>query len=406
MEFSLSKYGFSFRFGRHSNGSGKSIISSARANAIAINPVSAESIYSIYKDYPIVFRIINDITDAIRNTPIWISNKQGEITDSSATKFKELNKKPNRYSKKGNFAADCGFELITFGRCFVVKRKYGSLGSEYYLLRNCDIEMVEYEYNFLSEKKVSKIKYREQNKTGYTVKELTDNIFELNLNYDTKENHSFHDSFKCPIVSVRSELQAYANMIAALDTNYGHGGAQKIISFKDNDGALYASTQTSKLKQELKDELKNDYGTNHNDDRHYITQQEVSVSDLSVPTQQLDVAITKPQLETSLCAAFKYPPQLMGVKTGAYKSQTEAEEAFYIRCVSPLANAIFQFLDEVFETNIDGNIELDYGIYDFFQDGKQKRGASIQTMMQGFSQAIELGVLTKEQCTKEILDIL
>lgn len=416
MGFSLESKYINFSFGKHQGGSGKSIFSTGRRNSVRINPTDARGIYDIYANYPITYRIINDITDAIKNTPIWISNRGGEINNLSARTFKKLIESPNRNKKSGNFAADIAFEMITFGRCFIIKRKYGAIGDEYFILRNTDIISIQYENANFSEKAITKIDYREFTKNGYyenkSIEESeSSNIFRLDLAFqdpgDFSGNYQY-GTFKCPIVAVRSEIQAYANMVNALDENYGDGGARKIVSFKESKDTSYgfAKTQLPQQEEDLHEKLSEEYGRNSGDRKYIISQYDTSVNDLSLPTNQLDVPQTKPQLENSICMPFKYPPQLLGVKSGAYKSQTEAEAAFYIRCVSPLANEIFKNLNRIFGTNIDGTIELDYSVYEFFQIAKQAKGTAMQTFMQGAIPALTNGIVTKEELRKIILDMM
>ena len=46
-----------------------------RRNAITVKTSTATEIYETYKQYPIIFSIVNDIYKAVRNTPLWISDK-------------------------------------------------------------------------------------------------------------------------------------------------------------------------------------------------------------------------------------------------------------------------------------------------------------------------------------------
>ena len=115
------------------------------------------------------------------------------------------------------------------------------------------------------------------------------------------------------------------------------------------------------------------------------------------------------KLECSICNAFDFPVFLLGLKTGASKSQTEAEKSLYVGCISPLVNRIFKELDAFFGTNLtkDGKrIELDYSELDFFQDGKQKKGSAIQTFMQGATQAVGMGAMSVDEVKNELNNIL
>ena len=119
---SIEKYFVSKHYSRNS-GSGKNMYSFVRKNAISINVRNAEEIYSVYKDYGIIFNIVNDITSAIRNTPIWISDKKRkEITDTSSNRFLSLINKPNRFFN-GNFLSSIAFELVLYGRCIILRKK-------------------------------------------------------------------------------------------------------------------------------------------------------------------------------------------------------------------------------------------------------------------------------------------
>ena len=71
-----------------------------------------------------------------------------------------------------------------------------------------------------------------------------------------------------------------------------------------------------------------------------------------------------------------------------------------------MANYVLSQLNYIFGTNIDGKIELDYSEYDFFQEGKQKKGTAVLTFMQGATQALEAGCMTKEQVDTELKNIL
>lgn len=396
-------------FVRRNARSGRNFGSITTGRAITIDTQTAEDIFGIYRNYPIVYGIVNDIRDAIKDTPIWISDLNGHrIVSPSATKFNSLLRKPNLYCLT-NFAADIAFELIVFGRC-IIHKKVSSAGKEqFFIIKNKDITSITYKPSVYSEREIESVKYNKRNTNGSKEDTLKTNLFELIYSSapDSILNVSdVLDDFVCPIVAARSNIEGLANMTDALNESYADGGARKIISFKNGDGSYsYAKTILPDEEDELHKNLKK-YGRNKEDRKYIVTKQEVSVADLSLPTNQLDVQSSKPAFELSICNAFKYPPQLLAIKSGAYKSQSEAERAFYIRCVSPIANYIFNQLDFIFGTNIEGKIELDYSELTFFQEDKTKKGSAILTFMQGATQAIEAGVMTIEEVATEIKNIL
>ena len=382
-----------------------------RRNAITVKTDTAAEIYETYKQYPIIFSIVNDIYKAIKNTPIWISDSEGKrIVNTETNKYLSKIKQPNVYSStESNFAADCAMELVTFGRCFVVRKDYVSSNSQsYFIIRNTDIIRIEYKQPAFSERVVSKVYYYRILNGERIEDSVSTNLFELEYSkVDKRDTSLYTQNYICPIVASRKVLEAHANMIDAVEANYSDGGARKIISFKNGDGSYsYEKTILPEAETDLHDKLKDKYGRNTTDRKYILTKQEVSVNDLAVPTAQLDMVSSKPAFETSICNAFNYPPQLLGIKAGVYKSQTEAERAFYIRCVAPLANYVLSQLNYIFGTNIDGKIELDYSEYDFFQEGKQKKGTAVLTFMQGATQALEASVITKEQVDTELKNIL
>ena len=133
-----------------------------RRNAITVKTDTAAEIYETYKQYPIIFSIINDIYKAIKNTPIWISDGEGRrIVNTETNKYLSKIKQPNVYSgTESNFAADCAMELITFGRCFIVRKDYVSSNSQsYFIIKNTDITRIEYKQPAFSERVVSKVYY-------------------------------------------------------------------------------------------------------------------------------------------------------------------------------------------------------------------------------------------------------
>lgn len=396
-------------FVRRNARSGRNFGSITTGRAITINTQTAEDIFGIYRDCSIVFGIVNDIRDAIKDTPIWVSDVNGHRLDSpNAKQFKNLIRKPNVYGIT-NFASDIAFELIVFGRCIIYKKASSVNGYQYFIIKNQDITNIKYKASAFSEREIASVKYNKRKDNGSTSEEIKTNLFELV--YSTApdsilNNSDVLDDFVCPIVAARSNIEGLANMTDALNESYADGGARKIISFKNGDGSYsYAKTILPDEEDELHKNLKK-YGRNKEDRKYIVTKQEVSVADLSLPTNQLDVQSSKPAFELSICNAFKYPPQLLAIKSGAYKSQSEAERAFYIRCVSPIANYIFNQLDFIFGTNIEGKIELDYSELTFFQEDKTKKGSAILTFMQGATQAVEMGAMTIAEVTTEIENIL
>lgn len=395
-------------FGFMNSGSGQHIFSTGRRNAINVNVCNAQQIYDVYVKFPIVFGIIDDIASAVSNTPVWFSDERGgELVNQNTRKFKQLLLKPNRKSKNKNFLYAISSELSIFSRCYIRRVKYFDGNFEYFVVKNTDIYNVFYDiYD-----NIQRIWAWENGK----VVEYTD-VYEIETSHtNTKEQNSRSgrwqaDNFTCPIVSLRLTLETYANMLDALNGSYGDGGARKIINFKNSDGSYsYAQEMLPKEVADVKEQLRQDYGRNTNDNKYIIAKGDVSVNDLSLPTDQLDVPNTKTGLEDAICYPFKYPPQRLGAKSGAYKSSTEAERAFYTNCVSPLANYIFQQLDDIFGTRIfdlGGRIELDYSGYIFFQEGKTKKGAAIQTFAQGIGTLMDRGLLTKDQAINELNDIL
>ena len=382
-----------------------------RRNAITVETSTATEIYETYKQYPIIFSIVNDIYKAVRNTPLWISDKQGNpLINAETNKYLSKIKQPNAYSgTQANLLADCVFELVVWGRCFLVRKEYVSSNSQsYFIIKNTDITRVEYDYPAFSERVLSKV-YFTRIKDGVKIEDsVSKNVFELEYSkLDKSDRTNITDNFISPVVASRKILESHANMIDAVEANYSDGGARKIISFKNGDGSYsYSETILPKEEEDLHGKLQEHYGRNIADRKYIVTKQDVSVNDLAVPTAQLDMVSSKPAFETSICNAFNYPPQLLGIKSGVYKSQTEAERAFYIRCVAPLANYVLSQLNYIFGTNIEGRIELDYSEYDFFQEGKQKRGTAVLTFMQGATQALEADVITKEQVQTELKNIL
>ena len=382
-----------------------------RRNAITVKTDTAAEIYETYKQYPIIFSIINDIYKAIKNTPIWISDSEGKrIVNTETNKYLSKIKQPNAYSgTEANLLADIAFELIVFGKCILVRKDYVSSNSEsYFIIKNTDISRIEYKQPAFSERVISKVYYYRILNGERIEDSVSANLFELEYSkVDRRDTSLYTQNYISPIVASRKILEAHANMIDAVEANYSDGGARKIISFKNGDGSYsYEKTILPEAETDLHDKLKDKYGRNTSDRKYILTKQEVAVNDLAIPTAQLDMVSSKPAFETSICNAFNYPPQLLGIKAGVYKSQTEAERAFYIRCVSPLANYILSQLNYIFGTKIEGRIELDYSEYDFFQEGKQKKGTAVLTFMQGATQALETNCMTKEQVDTELKNIL
>ena len=67
-------------------------------------------------------------------------------------------KQPNAYSgTQASLLADCVFELVVWGRCFLVRKEYVSSNSQsYFIIKNTDITRVEYDYPAFSERVLSK----------------------------------------------------------------------------------------------------------------------------------------------------------------------------------------------------------------------------------------------------------
>lgn len=388
-------------FAGGSKGSGKRIVNIKRRNAITIRANTPSELYDIYKRYYLIKSIIGKSVGAISTLPIWIEDENGEDKSEQAERLRRILNKPNRYSKS-SFLGDIAFNYLLYGVAFVGRKVYSIGEPEYYVIDNRRITDIVYKDNGVYGSLIKSVTIT----NDIVGKEITikgDDVLVIGelstLSGVNGENGSI-------ILSVKDELEVYANLIDVLGESYGNGGARKIISFKNTNDDLAFNTPIQNGKEELKKELREEYGRNSGDEMYILSTQEVGVANLSSPVSEFDAYNMLISLETMICNAFNYPPVLFGIKSGAYKSQTEGEKAFYIGMLSPIADKILRSLVPFFDIKLNGVVELDYSGLDFFQSGKTQKGTAIQTLMQGATQAIEKGVLTKEEVRKELLSIL
>ena len=393
--------------GRSINGSGRRNVNINRRNARTLTIESAEEHYEVYKRYPMIRTIVNRISNSAGNVPIWVSKNDTKYESEETARFLSLMRNPSRYNQGRNFLARLVKDYLIYGCVIVARKRYRTGDTEYYVVHPTKIESYK-----LKEKRISpfepclesvRVKYPLGLEKSESV-EISAN--DLCIIGDELEFGSGHLCFGGALSAVKDELEVYANLVDVLDESYGNGGARKIISFKNTSDELAFNTPLQNNADEVKKELRENYGGNSGDEHYIISQNDVNVSNLSSPVGELDGYNMLSKLECTICNAFDFPVSLLGLKTGAYKSQTEAEKSLYVGCISPIANLILSRLNVFFGTNIDARIELDYSELDFFQDGKQKKGAAIQTFMQGATQAVEMGALTKEEVRNELKNIL
>lgn len=387
------------------NFGGRRAVNVKRRNAIQLRCEKAEDLYNINKRFGIIRTITGRISGASGSCSLWISKDGNEVNDIKARRFKNTISKPNRKYNL-NFLGAVMSEYSLYGVAFVRKISYSSGDDEFVLVRNIDITEVYTEVGAFGEE-ITELKYYD--KFYDCTREITlkgSEVFVIG-EIHTVGNVVLYNESK--IKGCKDELEAYANLIDVLGESYGNGGARKIISFKNTNDDLAFNTPLKEDKDELTKELRERYGGNSGDEMYIMTQNDVNVSDLTSKVTDFDAYNIINSLECAICNAFDFPVSLLGLKSGAYKSQTEAEKSLYVGCITPTADVVLRGLDNAFGTNIfknGGKIELDYSGLDFFQDGKVKQGSALQTFMQGATQALESGVLTKEEVRKYIQNIL
>ena len=415
----FNEIGRYFRGYNGQGGSGKRDISIKRRNAVSIKLKEADDFFDVQRRYYLIGSILEKICDAISNTPVWITDNDGrKDTSRKSLKFvKKINSTCRNSVLSNSFLRDLAFQYILYGVAYVCKKQYNALGDEFFVLDNRDIAQVKYKSSLPYGYDIDSLSYHVRRRGGGFDDTLESveikgkdvyPIFSKPVS-NTDCSYSSENFNNSPLYMIKEELEAYANLIDVLGESYGNGGARKIISFKNTNDDLAFNLPLQKNKDELKSELRENYGRNSGDDMYIITQQDVNVGNLSSAVSEFDAYNVMQKLESAISNAFHYPISLLGLKNGAYKSQTESEKDFYIHCVSPIANRLFKHLDYVFGTGIyenGGKIELDYTELDFFQESKQKKGAAIQTFMQGATQAVALKAMTSEEVRNEIINIL
>lgn len=397
-------------FGRGRGGSGKRLVNITRRNAIVIKAVTADDFFDIYSRYHIIRSIINKIALSAENCPVWIS-ENGKATNSGREerRFASLVATPSDgRGASGTFLGDLVREVLIYGTAFVGRKKYTDGTVSYFLIDNRRVNAIRRMDDGIYRPKIEYIDVSVPF-TGKTKRIEGSDVCVIGDKSFLEDEEGDKITYRNSILAVKDELEAYANLVDVLKESYGNGGARKIISFKNTADELAFNTPLRESKDELNKEFAEEYGGNSGDKHYVLSQQDVSVADLTSPVTEFDGYNILQKLECSICNAFDYPVSLLGLKTGAYKSQTEAEKSLYVGCISPLVNRVFKELDAFFGTNLtkDGKrIELDYSELDFFQDGKQKKGAAIQTFMQGATQAVAMGAMSVEETRNELKNIL
>ncbi len=399
-------------FGRRRGGSGKRLVSISRRNAVTIKAISAEDYFDIYSRYHLIRTIVNKIALSAENCPIWISEDGVGVNSGAKEKrFIDLVTTPSDSRvASGTFLGEVIRQKLIYGTAFVGKTHYSDKDA-FFLIDNRRIRSVKFKPNGLLggvidemeiavpfSSKTKKIK-------GDCVCVIGDKSFLDNESEDSITSITYRGN----VLAVKDELEVYANLVDVLKESFGNGGARKIISFKNTSDELAFNTPLRESKEELNKEFSEQYGGNSGDNHYVLSQQDVSVANLTSPVTEFDGYNLLQKLECSICNAFDFPVSLLGLKTGAYKSQTEAEKSLYVGCISPLVNRIFKELDAFFGTNLTKNgkrIELDYSELDFFQEGKQKKGSAVQTFMQGATQAVGIGAMSIDEVKNELNNIL
>ena len=398
-------------FGHRGMGSGKRLVNISRRKAISIKAVTADDFFDIYSRYHIIHSIIDKIALSAENCPVWISEDgRGTNSGSVERRFISLVTSPSDgRSADGTFLGDLIRECLIYGTAFVGKERYSDGTEVYYLIDNRRIRNVRFAPNGLFGGRIDELEVAVTFRGKCRIIKGKDICVIGDKAFLDGEDEQSAITYRGDILAVKDELEVYANLVDVLKESYGNGGARKIISFKNTSDELAFNTPLRESADDLNKELREEYGGNSGDKHYILSQQDVSVANLTSPVTEFDGYNLLQKLECSICNAFDFPVSLLGLKTGAYKSQTEAEKSLYVGCISPLVNRIFKELDAFFGTNLtkDGKrIELDYSELDFFQDGKQKKGSAIQTFMQGATQAVEMEAMSVDEVRNELNNIL
>ncbi len=361
--------------------------------------ISVTEPYDLYNRIPELRSVIDRDANMFANMQIYKRNKKSkELIDD--VPLNKLLDNPNCTQSQNQFLKQYRAQLLTYGNQFIYKNTTKSAGvpnalwniSAFYLqpwltgklFQQNSMDEIISEYHMINTLAINDRLYFKQTFKAEEI--LFTKISDLNNPLIGKS----------PIACLQWPLSNIETAYKARNVAHQMVGtgilSPKVV--KDMSGSTMP--MNPKQREEMEKQFRNDYGINHDQRRTILSTTSVEFQGLAVPTQPMMLLEEVSADIVTICNVFHMNPQIFLTNT-TYENLRSGIVQTYQDSIIPAAEEFMQALSPFIGLKPEEELIASFEHISILQENKLKGMAAIQAIIASLAQAIEAGMIAKDQ---------
>lgn len=197
------------------------------------------------------------------------------------------------------------------------------------------------------------------------------------------------------------------NIIGALESRnmlINYRGALGILSQDTGAGQYVPVAMLPQDKEDLQKDFQR-YGLRKNQFQVILTSAALKWQQMGYPTKELMLMEEVEQSSIGLCAAWNFPPFILGFKDATFHNMNEAEKHLYTNCIWPDSDNIYEQITDGFGLSMIGvNMRKDYSHVAPLQEDKLEAAAAKLALNRALELQWKNGNITLNQWLQKLGD--
>ena len=345
-----------------------------------------------YKNNPIVYRCVNEISKGISSIDFQIKNSNDEIIESHPVI--EVLQRPNPLQSRSEFISSLVGFLMLSGNAYIL-----GVGAEnrppreLHLLRPDRID-IKGSGKPIPEKYVYKIggkllgEYPVDPETGKA------DVKHIKL-WNPLDDYYGLSPLSAAATEIDQHNMAGRHNINLLDNGLRPSGA---IIFKPTDETGIATNLTDSQRQQLQNDLMNRFQGPNNAGRPMLLEGDFSFQEMSLSPKDMDFISMKNMSATDIASVFGVPSQLVGVPDAqTYSNVQEARLGLYEETIIPLCKKLESDLNEWLMPMYDENLRIEFNTDDIPALSERRR-----LIYANVTNAVTQGIMTRNEARERL----
>jgi len=345
-----------------------------------------------YKNNPIVYRCVNEISKGISSIDFQIKNSNDEIIESHPVI--EVLQRPNPLQSRSEFISSLVGFLMLSGNAYIL-----GVGAEnrppreLHLLRPDRID-IKGSGKPIPEKYVYKIggkllgEYPVDPETGKA------DVKHIKL-WNPLDDYYGLSPLSAAATEIDQHNMAGRHNINLLDNGLRPSGA---IIFKPTDESGISTNLTDSQRQQLQNDLMNRFQGPQNAGRPMLLEGDFSFQEMSLSPKDMDFISMKNMSATDIASVFGVPSQLVGVPDAqTYSNVQEARLGLYEETIIPLCKKLESDLNEWLMPMYDENLRIEFNTDDIPALSERRR-----LIYANVTNAVTQGIMTRNEARERL----